>query len=775
MLRCLNHFELDGDWPAMNDQTEAKLPISNENHSAVVRADSSANAVMENGNYPGYADRELADGDSGFSEFLWVIQKRLPLVLAIAVGFLLMGIIATLLTTKRYTAVETLQIDRNAAKIVEGGNISPVDTTDTEFMKTQYEVLQSRSIATRVVSKLQLAQDASFIKSDGIFQKLGRLFGSKVTTEADEAEKNRRAVDVVLQDRTVKPVFGSRLVEIGFTDTDPARAQRIAQELSEAFINATLDKRFEANSYAKSFLEDQLKQLQTKLQESENARIAYGEKEQIVGTNDKSSIAEENLSAANIALGKVISERIAAEQNYRQAAKGDVTSLKEVLASKVIEDLRTTRSKLLTDYQDKRLLFKADYPEMKQLASQITEVDKRIQFEAGKISASLKSSYESALAQEVEMQKRVESLKADVLDLQKRSIIYNGLKREADVNRSLYDSLLQRFKEVGIAGGVGANNIFVVDKAELPIAPSSPRTVLNMLLALFLGVVVGVAVAFVLEWMDDSIHSAEDLEKLSGLSTLGVIPSLKGNGNPDDDLAIMTSAMSEAYRSLCTSLYFVGESGLPKMLFLTSSGPSEGKTTSAIAIAKHFASIDLKVLLIDGDLRKASVHSRLNLSNSVGFTNFLVGACTAPEAFQHTSVPNLTFMSSGPLPPNAAQLLASPRVLSLLSTSSHVFDLIVIDGAPIMGLADALLLANVATATIFIAAAEQRRKQEIRAAIRRLRFSRAFVIGAVLTKHKTKRAGYGASYGYGTEYGGVETVQLAKGGSSAGAVSDQTV
>ena len=235
----------------------------------------------------------------------------------------------------------------------------------------------------------------------------------------------------------------------------------------------------------------------------------------------------------------------------------------------------------------------------------------------------------------------------------------------------------------------------------------------------------------------------------------------------------MTSGLSEAYRSLCTSLYFAGETGLPKMLFLTSSGPNEGKTTSAIAIAKHFASIDMKVLLIDGDLRKATVHSRLGLHNSMGLSNFLVGACTAPEALQHTSFPNLTFLSSGPLPPNAAQLLASPRVLSLLSASSHVFDLIVIDGAPIMGLADALLLANASTATIFVAAAEQTRKQEVRAAIRRLRLSRAFVIGSVLTKHSVKRVGYGASYGYGTEYGGAEMAQVASTDKSVGAVSDQ--
>ena len=757
----------------MNEHFDPKLTTGSEMHSAVVRSDAVGKLALESASYPGYSEPELADSGSGFAEFWWIIQKRLPMVLAILFGFLMLGVIATLLTTKRYTAVETLQIDRNAAKIVEGGNISPVDTIDTEFMKTQYEVLQSRSIATRVVSKLQLGQDPAFIKNDGIFQHLGRLFGSKVSAELDESAKNRRAVDVVLQDRTVKPVFGSRLVDVGFTDTDPARAQRIAQELAEAFINATLDKRFEANSYAKSFLEDQLKQLQTKLQESENARIAYGEKEQIVGTNDKSSIPEENLSAANIALGKLITDRITAEQNYRQASKGDITSLKEVLASKVIEDLRTTRSKLLTDYQDKRLLFKADYPEMRQLSSQIAEVDKRILFEANKISASLKSSYESALAQESEMQKRVETLKADVLDLQKRSIVYNGLKREADVNRSLYDSLLQRFKEVSIAGGVGANNIFVVDKAELPQVPSSPKTVLNMLLALFIGSILGIAVAFLLEWMDDSIHSAEDLEKLTGLSTLGIIPRLKGSGNPDADLAIMTSAMSEAYRSLCTSLYFAGETGLPKMLFLTSSGPSEGKTTSAIAIAKHFASIDMKVLLIDGDLRKAMVHSRLGLHNSIGLSNFLVGACTAPEALQHTSVPNLTFMSSGPLPPNAAQLLASPRVLSLLSASSHVFDLIVIDGAPIMGLADALLLANASTATIFVAAAEQTRKQEVRAALRRLRLSRAFVIGSVLTKHSVKRTGYGASDGYGTEYGGAEISRMEGADKQIGAVSDQ--
>jgi capsular exopolysaccharide synthesis family protein len=311
------------------------------------------------------------------------------------------------------------------------------------------------------------------------------------------------------------------------------------------------------------------------------------------------------------------------------------------------------------------------------------------------------------------------------------------LKREVDTNRELYTSLLQRYKEVDVAGGAGANNVFIVDKAT-PGASSSASLINNLLKALALGLGLGIGAAFLLEYLDDKVHSAEQTEALTTLPVLGVIPRVR---QVEKELADPRSALSEAHRSLCTALQFTTESGLPKTLTLTSAGPSEGKSLTSLAIAKHFATMGLKVLLVDADLRNPSQHIKLGCDNSVGLSNYLTGACTPPEAMQKTELPTLAFIASGPLPPNAADLLGGSRLVSLLSIGQEIFDLIVIDGPPVLGLADAQLLSSAASATLFVVGSGVTRKGLIRGAMRRLQLSRAVVIGAALTKYDTKVPG----------------------------------
>jgi capsular exopolysaccharide synthesis family protein len=310
-----------------------------------------------------------------------------------------------------------------------------------------------------------------------------------------------------------------------------------------------------------------------------------------------------------------------------------------------------------------------------------------------------------------------------------------------DTNRELYTSLLQRYKEIDVATAE-PNNVFTSTKPRR--CSSSASLIRNLLKALALGLGLGAAVAYVLERLDDKIHSAEQAENITGLSVLGVIPRVR---RVDEELADPRSALSEAHRSLCTALQFTTESGAPKTLTLTSAGPGEGKSLTALAIAKHFATMGRKVLLVDGDLRNPSQHVKLGCDNSVGLSNYLTGACTPPENADRNS--DLGFIASGPLPPNAADLLGGARLVSLLSIGQEIFDLIVIDGPPVMGLADAQLLSSAASATLFVVGAGVTRKGLIRGAMRRLQLSRGLVIGAALTKYDTKAPGYRYHYGYG--------------------------
>jgi polysaccharide biosynthesis transport protein len=707
----------------------------------------------------GYGNMGEADGGilPDLLEYWRIFNKRKWLILSIIGTFLALGVLVTLMRTPLYTSTVRMQIDRNTAKVVEGGSTTPIETADTDFLKTQYELLQTRTLAERVVSTLRLGDDDSLLFHRDVIQLIKKTIKSLGGGDDDKAlDKNGRArlaTRLVLENRAIRPVAGSRLVDVVITDPSAVRAAAIANAFADAFVASTIDKRFEANSYAKTFLDDQSRQLKVRLEESEKILLDFAEKEQIIVVNEKSSIAENNLAAANTALGILITERTKNEQIWKQVEPSTSMDLPQFLGNSVIAGLRANRNTLVADYQEKLQTFKPAYPAMMEINNKIKEIDRQLAAEVKSIKAALKGAYETSTQQEDQTRKQIEKLREEVLDLQKRSIQYNTLKREVDTNRSLYNSLLQRFKEVDIAGGVGANNVFIVDKAMQSSLPSSPLMSRALLVSLFLGLLSGLGLAYTLEMLDDTVRSADEIERVSGLTTLGVIPKIPPSTTTEAELADPRSSFSEAYRSLSTSLQFTTDSGLPKTMVITSSGPSEGKSITSLAIAQHFATVGLKVLLVDADLRKPSLHVKLGLDNGKGLSNYLTGACTPPDAMQATRLANLTFMPSGPLPPNAADLLGSPRLLSLLTIGLEVYDLIVLDGPPVMGLADAQLLASSAAATIFVVGSGQARTGGVRVALKRLEMARAPIIGAVLTKFDSKIAAYGDGYGYGFGYG----------------------
>jgi capsular exopolysaccharide synthesis family protein len=690
-------------------------------------------------------------------EYWSIISKRRWLILGITAACLSVAALVTLMRQPLYTSSVRLQIDRNVARIIDGGTAIPVEGTDAEFLKTQYELLKSRSLAERVASSLRLGDDEHFLASrDNSLSKTLRLLttsGDSRTGRESRSDRDAAAAKIVLENRNVRPLPGSRLVDLTYTDPDPKRAQRITAALASAFGDSNLDRRFQENSYAKAFLEDQVVQLKQRLEESEKQLLAFAEREQIVAASEKTSIAESNLAGANAALGELVSERIKSEQVWRQVEHAEAADLPQMLSNTVIEGLRNDRNALSAEYEQNLETFKPSYPAMVQIKNRIAELDRQLVREAATVRSSLKASYESAKSQEEEMKRRIDQLRATALDLQKRSIRYNTLKREVETNRSLYEGLLQRQREVQVASGVGTNNVFVVDRAQVPDAPSSPRLGTTLLLALFLGLGVSTAGAILLEHLDQTVRSADDLEHHIGLAMLGVIPKVRMDSPAERDLGDPRSPLAEAYRSLCTALQFANASGLPHSIVVTSAGPAEGKSVTSLAIARHFASSGLKVLIIDADMRNPSLHAKIGQTNATGLSTYLAGACNPPQAFLPTQIPTLAFMPSGPVPASPAELLGSDKLRSLLSVGRDVFDLIVIDCPPVMGLADAALAANAAEATLFVVGAGDSRTTQIRATIRRLQMSQANLVGAVLTKVEANDNSYGYGYGYGQAYG----------------------
>ena len=689
---------------------------------------------------------------------LWrAAAKHARLIGVCVVVGLTLATVATLLTPPVYTAQAVIQIDREQAKIVSSEEQTPVDNLGEEFFQTQYGLLRSRALSIRVAQTLGLEQDRQFLD-----QMAGRAGQKARPLTADE--RTDRVVDTLQTHEGVIPERGSRLVAVSFASPDAALSAKVANAFADGFITEAFERRFESASYARDFLEKRLAQVKAKLEESERDLVAYAAEKQIIqlptsgqtNANDTGpSLAAANLESFNTALAAARTDRIRAEQKWRQASSAGGDGLTEILQSPTFQTLSQEHAKLVAEYQDKLKIFKPDYPELVQLKARIDETSRQMDLEAGQIRDSLRSQYEAALANERALQGQVNGLKGDVLDQRGRSIRYTILQREVDTNRSLYDGLLQRYKEVGVAGGVAANNISIVDRAEPPRRPSEPRPLVNLLFGALAGLALGVLTAFLREALDQAIRAPADLETGLGMSVLGATPILAKDVDIRQALDDGRSHLAEAYHSLRSALQFSTVDGFPKSLMVTSPWPGGGKTTTSFAIARYVARLGFRVLLIDGDLRNPSLRELVDADDAVGLSNLLTGAAALKEAMQPTAFPNLFVITSGPLAPNPAELLGGPRLQLLIAQARPAFDMIVVDGPPIMGLADAPLIGAVVAGCLLVVESGKTTRAQVRESLRRLSMAGAHVLGAVLTKHRAPRTGfgYGEEYGYGYGYG----------------------
>jgi polysaccharide biosynthesis transport protein len=735
-------------------------PLPPPNSAVVVQHEQHTPAPYRGPNpYPHYSDFDTVvekDGGIDLYRYLRIAAKHKWLVLSILLTAMAIAAVVTYLMTPIFRAVSSIQIDRESVNVVKVDDFQPDERmAGLEFYQTQYELLGSRTMAERVITTLGIAEDRAFLNQEkglvGMITSLIPSTGGEQASnvEASQEDKVKAAARRLLRSLTVAPVRGSRIVKINIDHPDPAIAQSLANTYAEVFISENLDRRYDATSYAKKFLEERLQQLKQKLEESEKQLVKYAEDQGIIRLDDNKNLSATDLEAINVKLNETRSDRIKKELLWKQAQITEGIGLKEILDNENIQANQKLRAELAAQYQQKLAIYKPAFPEMVQLRNQIKELDRQVQSEVAAIKRSIEAQYLAAKEEEETLESQLENSKADVSDQRNRSIQYNILQREVDTNRTLYDGLLQRYKEIGVAGGVGTNNITVVDKALLPASPRSPSLLLNLAIAALAGLGIGVLMALLLDYIDDTFKAPEDIEREIGLPVIGVIPKPKPGTELVDEMSDARSAMSEAYRSLRTSLQFSTSEGLPRVLLITSSKPSEGKTTTTIALAQSLAQLRLNVLLIDCDLRNASIHRRLHMSNELGLSNYLSGSHMPEDVVQATDMERLLLITSGPLPPNPAELLSGPRLSSLLALAQQSFDVVLLDGPPVMGLADAPLLSAIANATMLVIAANETRKTTVKIALKRLLRPRSNVIGALLNKFNAREAGYGYGYGYG--------------------------
>ncbi len=688
---------------------------------------------------------------------LWnTILKRRGTILVFTLIVITAALTATYLMTPIYRASVTLQIDREDIKVVKIEEVAPIDATGSnqDYYQTQYELLKSRSLAQRVINQLGLTD--RWNEPPSLLARIKDWFAGTKTDEETEGVDSPAAIarqegtaKRFSDNLTVEPVRNSRLVKLYYDDPDATLAATILNTLTKNYINLSLERRFDASAYARTFLQEHLEQVKAKLEDSEQQMLEFARQRGIVEFGEgQPGIAAQSLVATNAALATAEKKLFEAEVIYRQVLGVRGHGISQVLDSSIIQSLKLSKAKLQAQYQDNLNTYKPDYPAMVQLRSQIDQTDRDISQEVSNIRNAVTANYEQAKAERALLQTRFDQLKRDLLEQQEHDIQFNILRREVDTNRELYNGLLQRFKEVGVAAGIGTNNISVVDEAKTPVLPYKPNLKLNALLALVLGLLGGIGLAFLLEHLDDTFKQPDEVEKRLGLPVLGIVPLTRQKRGDSRPVALVghedpRSIFAESYRSLRTALEFSTSRGVPRMLTVTSAMGNEGKSTTTISLAIQFAQAGKKVLLIDADLRKPTLHRTLGLDNNKGLTNLLTGDQERPAAIaQPTHIPNLFVITSGPLPPNPAELLSGSKMLGLLVLAAEKFDQILVDSPPVIGLADALILGNLCDGTLLTVAMGSTPRAYVQAACKRLRGARVHLLGMLLNKLEARSGAY---------------------------------
>lgn len=680
------------------------------------------------------------------------------LIMGSVVLALLIGLLFTLLATPTYTATTRIEINREGARIVNIDDVEPETTSvDMEFYQTQYGILNSRSLAERVARELRLAENAEFFEHFGETDAADSLT-DQARASSERSDRFSLAVDILLEQVEIAPIRLSRLVDIHWSSPDPLLSARVANAWATGFIEHNLERRFEATAYARRFLEQRLGQLRRRLEESERQLVGYASNQAIInipvggqdaqGRAQERSLTVDRLAALNAQLAEAIAERIEAQSGMG----GEDGANAEALSNTTLAALRQRQAEAAAEHSRLLTQFEPGYPAVQALAAQIKQLDESIAREEQRVQDALSNAFQNSQEREQGIASRIEGLKQNYLDQRRRSIQYNIFQREVDTSRQLYDGLLQRYKEIGIAGGVGENNVSIVDLAKIPDEPSYPRPALNLLLALLVGTLVGAGLALLCEQIDETIVDPSDLEGRIGIPLLGAVPKSKTD-DPSAELKDLKSDMIEAYLSVYTGLGFSTDHGIPKTLSVTSTRPAEGKSTTAYALAYISARNGSRTLLVDADMRSPSLHGQLGLENEKGLSNFLSGADNLDMLIQKPAGEPFYVLLAGPQPPNAAELLRGDRLTSLMADFASKFDHVIIDMPPVMGLADAPIIASRTEGTIFVVEARAVKGRMARLALDRLRQGRATLLGSVLTKFEAKRAGYGYGYYYGYGYG----------------------
>lgn len=712
----------------------------------LIRRSSQVDDFIHDNRANSYLEEEAAPEHSSLKllAFVQVLMRQRLLFLSILAVCVVVGAASAYLTTPMYRATATLELNPAPQKVVKTADSQAPTIYDNDFLKLQVGLIKSRSVAQRVARALNLATNNKFL-------------GLKTKQAADE----NMAIGRLMGGFSAEGTTSDRLLRINFEDADPQIAAQVVNGYANGFIAANIESQFDTTAFTRKYLEQKLAATRLKLEQSETDLMAYSRQANILNivSNDAkgassadaagTSLLASNLMALNQQLGQAQNARIIAEQKYRQSS-GAVSAAR--VSNPVVTALQQQRATLQSNYDKELSTMREGNPTMVALKSQIDALTRQMNEASSQATSStvgsLRSDYLGATNAEHAIEAKIEQLKQGVMNIGDRSIKYNILQRDVDANRSLYNSLLQRLKEEDTSA-TKDSNVSIVDLAQIPGAPFKPNLSRSIILGVLAGLVLGSLAAIAAEYIEDTIKVPDDLPNRLGLPLIGVVPLVGKEQNVDDLLADPRSEISEAFYSVRTALQFSTERGLPKVLFVTSSRPGEGKTSTALALATNMAMTGLEILLLDADLRNPSLLT--TTTDHIGLAGLLTGQGDVAAAILKTEFDHLFLLPAGRKPPNPANLLAGNGLSLLIASLSERFDVIIIDGPPVLGIADAPLISSVCDATILLVEAGKTRRTIAATAIARLRMAGANVMGGILNKFADDGFGYGYGYGYGRD------------------------
>lgn len=760
----------------MDSGNTGKQPVPWQEGTPVHPQDQALAQPVPPGYGPYYEEEEI-----DLREYLAVILRRRWTVLAI----LLLVIFTTAFFTFRmkplYKATATLEISPNQPQVVPFGDDGRVRVIEqARYIQSQVEILKSRTLARRVVEALDLEHNPEFqAKKRGYVSKLvGGLKGAVTfllgggkkgveTLPVDPQEAKKDAlVSAFLGRLKVSPLKGGKsyLMAVSFEAHDPKLAAKVVNTLVEEYIAFDLEKRVEATKVGKQYLEKQIARVQARLEEAEERLNRFARENDIVflsqlgkGEGQGEDIATTRLNELTNELIKAEAHRIKLESLYRQSLK-DPDSIPQVMNNPLVSSLKSRLAQLETRYANLSSTFTPEYPEMKRLREEMASVNSQITREKKRVIASIKTDYLTALKREEMIRSALEKQKKKTTELRQKAIDYNILKREVETNRRIYELLLQRSKEMDVEASVRSTSIRPIDRASIPLFPYKPKKALNLLLSLIVGLMAGVFLAFFLEYLDNTIKTPDEVEKLLRLPVLGVVPSItlkkrrkdeKTEGTLIDFYAVNSpkSPAAEAFRMVRTSLMLAAAGQPPKTVLVTSPQVGGGKTLVALNLAVAYAQMESRVLLVDCDLRRARLHRVLEVKANPGLSNYLAGRVDLGQVVHQVDGilgdgVTVDFIPAGTVPPNPVELLNSKSFVHLLELLREKYDHIVMDSPPLVGFADALVLSRLVDGTILVLRNQQTPKPAAKYARDRLIQVGGNILGVVVNDVKVERGAY---------------------------------